>query len=183
MRGPRVIYRDEKGRFVRYRDRYRQGEFRDRKGRKIKIALVQAKRGDQYVDVGERALPPDVLVNVLSQREFESLPEATTVLHIFKSSKKYKAWDISEQIDKHKGIRRKEIKLVVTIQDGRRKKEVSVYHRIKSNAPASYSIFRRINDEIGFAGGFLYNTVNGKHLSDRKGKKVKLVSVRLEQIL
>lgn len=172
MPGPQVIFRDDRGRFLPYAKRYQKG-----------VALIQAKRGGRYVDVGQGTLAPDRLVDVLSRREFEALPEATIHLKTFSSKKKYKAWDISEQIDKTKGIRRKELKFTVTVQDGKRRRQITVYHKIKRNAKASYAVFRRINDEMGFEKLYFYKTAGGKILADRRGKKVTLVKVDMEQVL
>ena len=170
--GSRVIFRDSKGHFLPHSHRYLP-----------EVALVQAWRHGRYVTLAERPLPPSDLANVLSRPEFEDLKEATVPLRDYTSKSKYKAWDIAEQIDRTKGLRRKDLKMIVTIKDGNRQKKLTIYHRIKRNTSSSYRLFQRINEELGFAKMFLYNTVNGKHLSDRKGKKVSLVKIELQEVL
>jgi hypothetical protein len=171
-RTPRVIFRDIKGRFMNPRDRY-----------KSEVAMVQVVRNREYMIVSERMLPPDSLVNVLNQREFESLPEALVQKKFYQTKKKYAAWDIAEQIDRTKKIRRKDLKLTVELQDGKQKRKVVFYHRIKRNNPSSYHLFRRINQEIGLEGFFLYNKAGGKVLADRTGKQVKLIGINVEEII
>ena len=148
------------------------------------IQVVRRHFGDMiWHDLAERMLPPDFLAQVLTQPEFESLPEALEKVKDYASSKKYKAWDISEQIDVTKRIRRKDLKFTVELLDGRRKKTVTFYHKIKRNTSSSYSIFRRINQEIGLEGYFLYDRVAGKVLADRTGKQVHLVGIKVEEII
>lgn len=173
-RGPQIIFRDKMGRFLPYADRY-----------KPSVAMIQARRGrdKEYVVLAERSLSPEDLPQVLNQREFELLPEALVGFKTFTSDKKYKAWDIAEQIDRTKSVRRKDLKYTVTIDDGGRQKKVSFYHRIKANSPSSYSIFRRINQEIGMEGFYLYKQAGGKMVADRKGKQVKLVNIHVEKVL
>lgn len=171
MAKPRVIFRDALGRFMRAEDRY-----------KPEVAMVQAVRNREYIILAERMLKPDLLVQVLNQREFESLPEALFDRGTKSSTAKYKAWDIANQIDQMKGIRRKDMKYTVVVMDGKQKREISFYHRIKRNTAASYDLFRRINQEIGLEGFYIYRTAAGKILADRTGKKVRLVGVKVEEI-
>jgi hypothetical protein len=168
----RVIFRDARGKFLPQADRYTP-----------KVAMVQAVRNKYYTILAERGLPAKDLIEVLSQREFESLKEATKLVKDYSSKSKYKAWDIAEQIDKTKGIRRQDIKLTVSINDGGKLKQFSFYHQIKRNTSGSYNLFRRINQEIGLEGMFLYDQANGKMLADRTGKKVKLVGIKVEKIV
>jgi len=172
LKPPRVVFRDERGRFLNGADRYQP-----------KVAMIQVVRNQQYLVVSERMLPPEDLVNVLNHREFESLPEALIPKAYVKSTSKYKAWDVAEQIDRLKGVRRKQLKFTVQLQDGRRKREVVFYHKIKRNQKSSYHIFRRINQEIGLEGFYLYNRVGGKMLADRTGKQVKLLGIKVEEII
>lgn len=173
MANPRVIFRDKSGKFMRGEDRY-----------KPEVAMVQVVRRGAYITVAERGLPPEGLADLLNQREFESLPEALIQKGFYKSGKKYKAWDIAEQIDKTKGIRRKQMKYTVVVQDGTQRKSFSFYHHIKRNSQSSYALFRRINQELGLEGYFLYNkTPGGKLMADRTGKQVKLLGINAEEII
>jgi len=169
----RVVFRDPLGRFMRQADRYKPG-----------VAMVQAVRNKRYIILAERGLPPESLINVLSQREFESLPEALIDRGDYTSKKKYKAWDIAEQIDRTRGIRRKQLKFTIRILVGKRQKSVTFYHKIKRNTASSYAIFRRINQELGLEGYFLYDrTPSGKVLADRTGKQVHLQGIDVEEII
>jgi hypothetical protein len=169
--GPNIIFRDAAGKFVKYSERYLP-----------KVAMVQARRRGEYEVLAERVLPPEDLADLLSGREFEQLPEATTPFAEYTSNKKYKAWDIAEQIDSTRGVRRKDLKITMEIMDGKRKKQLSFYQKIKSNQKSSYHLFKRMNEELGFEGLHLYKTAGGKHLADRKGRKVRLVRVRVEEV-
>lgn len=168
----KVVFRDERGRFMPHAKRFDKH-----------IAMVQAVRNGYYTILAERGLGARDLAQVLSQREFESLGEATVPVKLFTSGKKYRAWDIAEQIDKTKKIRRQDLKFTVMIDDGGRKKAFTFYHQIKRNSKSSYQLFRRINQEIGLEGMFLYDRVGGKIMSDRTGKQVKLLGIQVEKIL
>jgi hypothetical protein len=167
----RVTFRDAAGKFLPATERYSG-----------KVAMVQVKRNKQWITLANRELPPDDLVQVLNQREFESLPEALVDVKDYKSKSKYKAWDISEQIDRTKRLRRKNLKFTVTIMDGTRRKSIAFYHNIKRNSASSYALFRRINQEIGLEGMFLYDKIGGKLIADRTGKKVSLVGIKVQEI-
>lgn len=168
-----VVFRDAFGRFLPQAERFTK-----------KVAMVQAVRQGQYRTLSDRPLKSKDLAQVLSQREYESLREATEVVKEFTSNKKYKAWDIAEQIDKTKGLRRQDLKMTVVVEDGGRQKRFSFYHQIKKNSKSSYQIFRRINQEIGLERMFLYDkTPGGKLLPDRTGTKVKLVGIKVEKVV
>lgn len=148
------------------------------------VAQIQVVRNRRYLTVAERPLPPEDLANLLSQREFESLPEALIDKGFFTSKSKYKAWDIADKIDKTKGIRRKDLKYTVIVQDGRQRREFSFYHKIKRNTQSSYTLFRRINQELGLEGLYIYRELaGGKILADRTGKQVKLIGIKVEEII
>lgn len=168
----RVIFRDKQGRFVAAKDRYQPV-----------VKSVQAFRGGEYVTIIARTPTPKSLVDLLNHREFETLPEALVKIKDYTPKSKYAAWNIAEQIDKTKRVRRKNLKITLKVMDGKRLKIIEFYHQIKRNAESSYSIFRRINAEIGIEGFHLYNEVNGKHIADRKGKQVRLVNVTVEEII
>jgi len=146
--------------------------------------MVQVWRGGQYVRVVEGKHPsPDELVQVLNQREFESLPEALAKVKTYTSTSKYQAWNIAEQIDKTKGTRRKNLKITLVLDDGGRERKLELYHQIKTNKASSYQIFRRINQEVGLEGFFLYDKVGGKILADRRGTQVTIKSVRVDKVV
>ena len=168
----KVVFRDAKGKFMPQASRFDKH-----------VAMVQAVRNGYYTILAERGLGAKDLAQVLSQREFESLKEATVPVKLYTSGKKYKAWDIAEQIDKTKKIRRQDLKLTVMVDDGGRKKAFTFYHQIKRNSPSSYQLFRRINQEIGLEGMFLYDRVGGKLMSDRTGKKVKLLGIQVDKVI
>ena len=145
--------------------------------------MIQAYRGGRYVKVAGEGVSPERLSNVLSQREFEALPEASILIRDIKSTAKYRSWDVAEKIDATKGIRRKQLKITMELIDGKRKRVITFYHRIKRNTKSSYRLFQRINEEIGFEGMFLYKSAGGKLISDRRGRKVTLGNVRVEEVV
>lgn len=154
-----------------------------------KVESVQAFRGGGYVEVVEshagKKIKPEDLIDVLNRREFEELPEALTEVAQYESKKKYKAWDVANQIDKTKGLRRKDLKITMELMDGKRKKTVSFYTKLKRTSTASYQIFSRMNKEVGTEGVQLFGShnVEGKHTADRKGKAVKLGKVIVEVVI
>lgn len=171
-KGLKIIFRDELGRFLPYSARYEKD-----------VKLIQVRRHGYYVDLAERPLPPQDLADLLSRPEFESLPEALKLVDTFESKSRYKAWDIAEQIDRARGIRRKTLKMTMTMRDGERLREVTFYHTLRRNAVSSYELFRRINNEVGFEGAYLYQRVGSKILADRRGRKVSLVNIKVEKVL
>jgi len=168
----KVVFRDSLGRFLAQAKRFTKD-----------VAMVQAVRNGRYIKLADKPLQSKDLTQVLSRSEYESLHEATEQVKYFKSGKKYKAWDIAEQIDKTKKIRRQDLKFTIEVDDSGRKKSFSFYHQIKKNSKSSYQIFRRINQEIGLERMFLYDTVGGKMLPDRTGKKVTLTGVKVEKVV
>jgi len=168
----RVIFRDQRGRFLSATHRYSK-----------ELGSVQIFRGGEYVTVIEEPTSPDELINLMSRPEFESLPEATVPFEYYESSKKYKAWDIAEQIDKTKRVRRKDLKFTIELQDGHRLRKISFYHKLKRNNPSSVEIWSRINQEIGLEGMFLYDKVGSKVLADRTGRQVTLKGIEVEEVL
>lgn len=168
----RVVIRNKLGQFMPLAKRY-----------EADVAMIQVVRHKRYTTVAERPLPPQDLANVLSQPEFESLPEAVKPIKSYTSGKKYKAWDIAEQIDATRGLRRKDLKLTVRVMDGDRQRKVVIYHKIKRNTKSSYALFRRINQELGLEGFYIYNRVGQKILADRTGKQVHLLEIEVERVL
>jgi hypothetical protein len=168
----KVIFRDGLGRFLPQAKRFTKD-----------VAMIQAVRNGRYIKLADRPLQSKDLTQILSRTEYESLHEALESVKNYTSKKKYKAWDIAEQIDKTKGIRRKDMKFTIEVDDGGRKKSFSFYHQIKKNSTSSYQLFRRINQELGLERMFLYDKVGGKLLPDRTGKKVTLIGIRMEKVV
>lgn len=171
----RVIFKDKHGKFVKHADRYKPGV----------VQKVFVKRRDRYVPVVEKGgLTPEMLADVTTRDEFESMPEAVREIKTFSSKKKYKAWDIAEQIDRSKGMRRKLLKITMEVEGvGRKPKFISFYHEINTNKSRSYHLFKRMNDAIGFENMNFYKTAGGKALSERSGKSVKLKTVKVEEVI
>lgn len=175
----RIIFRDAKGRFVAEAERY-----------STRVKSVQIRRRDPETDEtrwmtvakGGR-MTPQRLAELTTRTEFESMEEARIPLKEYKTRKKYAAWDIAEQIDATKGIRRKLIRVTMDIREGKRLRKVSFYHNINSNKKRSYHIFRRMNDALGMEGLVLYKKAGGRILPDRRGKEVKLEKVVVEEVL
>jgi len=173
---PRVLFRDAKGRYVSASHRY------------TKAVVVEAIRRGHSFDLVDTSLTggkitPQVLAQVLTKTEFESLDEALSPFKTFTTKKKYAAWDICEQVDKTKGARRKTLKYTMEVMDGKRMKKVSFYHIIKRNGKSSYGLFRRMNQELGLEGMYTYDKVGSKILADRKGKKITLKRVVVEVVV
>lgn len=168
----RVLLFDAKGRFLSDRDRYTS-----------RLARVMIKRGGRYVTVAKDSQTPSTLASVLSRTEFDSLAEAVSPIRTFKTRKKYAAWDLASQIDKIKGIRRKLLKFDIVVRDGDRKRVVSFYNVVKSNRERNFQIWKRINEALGASGYYTYDRVGSKILADRKGKKIKIESIALSQVL
>ena len=173
--GPNVIFRDKLGRFVAYKDRYDAS----------KVAMVE--RWDPYIQlhrpVADRMLPPMDLATLLPGQYFDVLPPAFVKMQEYKSTSQYKAWDIAQQIDQTQGVRRKQLRVTMEIIDGKRKRTITFYQKIKSNAESSYHIFRRMNSALGFENMHLYKTAGGKVIADRRGRKVSLSKVIVEEVL
>ena len=165
-----LYFRDDKGRFVAGKDRY------------TKATSIQAYREGELVTVLRDKITPERLAMVTSKPEFESLPEVTRPIKTFSSKKKYKLWDIADQIDKQKGLRRKLLKLTINVMDGQRLRKVELYHEITANQPRSYQLFKRFNEHLGIDGLVAYDKVGGKLMADRRGKKVKVQSVMVEEV-
>lgn len=169
----RIRFIDKKGRFVSAEKRYE----------KDKVARVQVKRRNRYVDVIVGKVTPEKLADVTSRQEFESLPPAHHQVAEFKSTKKYKAWDIAGKINSTKRVRRKLLRVTMEIDDKGRKRKVDFYTRINRNSSAQYNIFSRMNEALTGGKFFLYDRVSGKKIEGRKGKKVSLLRVTVDEVL
>jgi len=175
---PKPIFRDWHGRFVSPKDRYIPD----------KVALVQAWQGinvnARYVDIIRYTkVTPENMARLMTVDDYESLPATTKPLKSFKPKGKYQAWDIAEQIDKASGLRRKELRVTMEIQDGRQLKKVVFYTKIKANQKRSYQLFTQMNQAIGVEKMHFYNRVGGKLMADRTGKKVVLKKVTVDQMI
>ena len=170
----RIIFRDERGRFVSATRRYEKGLVRS----------VGVRRRNRYVEVITGPVTPEKLADVTSRQEFESLPPAFSKMAEYKSTTKYKAWDIAGKIDKTKRIRRKLIRVTMELKSGERKRSVSFYTRINRNQSASYNIFQRMNEALGLENMYLYDkTPSGKLIEGRKGEKVRLTRVIVDEVI
>lgn len=171
----RVLFFDSKGKFVSARSRY-DGV----------VSRVMVSRGRRYVEVFSKTktdLTPQQLANVTTRQEFESLPESYMFKAELKPKGKYQVWDLANQLDQMKGIRRKLMKVDVMVQDGKRLKVIPMYHIIKSNKKSSYHLFRRMNDVLGANNLFTYDRIGSKVLADRRGKKVSIKGIRISEVL
>jgi hypothetical protein len=123
------------------------------------------------------------MARLLTRDEYERLPEVPIALRSFSPKGKYQAWNIAEQIDRSKGMRRKDLKITMEVQDGKRLRKVTFYTKIKANQKRSYQIFSAMNQAIGAERLHLYKAVGGKLLADRKGRKVSLKRVVVEEVI
>ena len=177
-RRPQTLFRDWKGRFVSPMRRYEEDV----------VALVQSWRGygkhGKYVDVIQyTGVTPEKMARLLTRDEYERLPEVPVSFKEFKPKGKYQAWNIAEQIDRAKGVRRKDLKVTMELQDGKRLRKVSFYTKIKANQKRSYQIFTAMNQAIGAERLHLYKAVGGKILADRKGRRVSIRKVTVAEVI
>lgn len=170
----RVIFRDKRGKYVAESDRYKRGL----------VQTVQVKRRGRYVDVIEDGgLTPERVADVLTRQEFEGLSTSFRELKTYTSRAKYKAWDIAKQIDKTPSIRRKLIKVEMLLSDGQRTRKANFYVKLNRNQQASYTLFQRMNEAVGFDNMYLYNKIGQRVIEGRAGRKVSLVSVTVNEVL
>lgn len=174
---PQIIVKGFDGRFMKLADRYSD-----------KVASIWAYRSGRYVDLihpeytGQPVKPEDLMI-MLRRDEFEKLPEAVKAVKSFKPKSRYQVWNLSEQIDRTKGIRRKLIKLTIRVRDGRRLRKVTMYTKVKGNQKRSYQIFKQINDTLGAEGFFTYDRVGSKLLADRKGRKISIEGIDVDEVI
>ena len=173
-----VVFRDEYGRLVSPEDRYKLAD-------SVWVWRGGPKKG-KYVPVveGKKNIKPDVLVDVLYQPEFESLPPAYGQERSYKpKTNKYTVWNLAEQLDKTKGIRRKMLKVDVDVMDGKRLRRVSLITRIKRSGKASYQVFRSLTRALGAKGLFEYDRIGSKILTDRRGRKVSVKGMKVSEMI
>lgn len=174
---PVLLFKGYDGRFIKHSERYTD-----------KVASAWAYRSGRYVDLfhpeytGKLIKPEDLMI-VLRRDEFERLPEAVRPIASFKPKSRYQVWNLSEQIDKTKGMRRKLIKLTIRVRDGRRLRKVTMYTKVKGNQKRSYQIFKQVNDALGAEGFFTYDRVGTKLLADRRGKKISIEGIDVEEVI
>lgn len=168
-----VRFRGWDGKFVPAEDRFSG-----------KVKAVEAKRRGRWVYLIEDGdVSPKTLAVVLNRREFEDIPAAYDVIGEFKPHSKYQAWNVAEQIDNTRGVRRKLLRVKVVVDVGGKKKQVQFYQKINKNQKSSFRIFQRINETLGAEGLYTYKTINGKMITERKGKKVTIDKVIVEEVL
>lgn len=175
---PGIMVYDKKGRLLPWNKLYSS-----------KVKLVKVFRGTKYHTFFEPTkkmptLTPKWAAEFLTPDEFDRLPEFTKPIKDYSSKKKYQAWDVAGQIDKTRGLRRKLLKITMTVKTGGGQfRKISTYTKIKASQKRSYQVFAAMNQAIGAAGFFLYNRVGGKLLAERVGRKVKLMKVLVEEII
>jgi hypothetical protein len=171
---PAVIFRDKRGRFVSAAKRYSP-----------ETIMVQRRVRGQYVTVirGKGRITPFSLAQVLDRITYERLPPALVPVKEFRPRGIYKAWNAAGKIDKMRGLRGHLVKVTMTIADGKRRRQISFMHSMKKRARRNVSLWRHMNAAIGMQGFYFYNQVAGRILADRIGKRVDLVSVKVEKAI
>lgn len=173
-----VRFRGKDGKFVPAEERY------------SKAKSVEAFRRGRWVYLIEDGdVTPKTLAVVLNRKEFEAIPAAFEEIGEYtprrgKAHKGHEAWDIAEQIDKTKGVRRKLLRVKITVDVGKgKKKQVQFYQKINKNQKSSARIYHRINEALGAEGHYTYKTYKGKLIQGRQGTKVKITKVTVEGVL
>lgn len=124
-----------------------------------------------------KKLTPKNLADLLPRPEFEALaPNYGPERRIEPKDKRFTAWDLSQQVNKLRGVRGHTVKVTMTIKDGKQFKHITFYRRAKRKGDLTYGFFRQANAAVGNDGAYLYNRIGSKLFPDRKGRKVKLVS-------
>lgn len=168
-----VRFRGYDGRFLPAEDRLKKT-----------VKTVEAFRRGRWVTLIDSGnVTQKDLAVVLNRKEFEEIPAAYEEIGKFTPRSKFQAWNIAEQIDKTKGVRRKLLRINLVIQDGKKKSMIRFYQKINKNQKSSARIYHRINEALGAEGLYTYKMIGGKAITNRKGKKVKIVGVSVEQVL
>lgn len=167
-KGQKVIFRDDRGRFVSPKERYQKA-----------TTVQRLFRGKYHTVIEKRKVTPKLLVSVINQDEFEDLPaNYADDKPVESKAQKYRAWDLAGKLEKQRGVRGKVLRVTMNIMDGKRMREVTFFHRIRRRGPMQYSIFKAMNEAIKNEGGYLYNRIGSKLLPDRKGKHFHLAGIR-----
>lgn len=168
-----VRFRGHDGRFVPAEDRLKK-----------KVKSVEAFRRGRWVTLidGGKITQKDLAV-VLNRKEFEEIPAAYQPIKDISPRSKYQAWNLAEQIDKMRGVRRKLLRIKIVVDVGGKKKSIQFYQKINQNRKSSARIYHRINEALGAEGYYTYKSINGKTISERKGKQVKIVKASIEEVL
>lgn len=178
VKSKRVLFRDELGRFVAEADRYQKAVSVQRfvKGRYMTVT-----QDWRDLPVKKRRLTPKRLVDILNQDEFESLPSTFGGgRDITPTARKYVAWDLAQKAMKARGLRGKAVRVTMEIKDGDATRFISFIHQFRRKGAKPYGLFTHMNEAIGNAGGFFYNKIRSKLLSDRKGRQMHLKGIKLE---
>jgi CRISPR/Cas system-associated protein endoribonuclease Cas2 len=170
-----VRFRGKDGRFVPAEERFTQAVSVEAYRRGRWVYLIEEKKAGK--------INPKDLAIVLNRKEFENIAPAFDPIKTVKPRSKYQAWNIAEQIDKTRGVRRKLLRVKLTIQVGTKKKQVQFYQKINKNQKSSARIYHRINEVLGAEGYYTYKSVNGRLVTERKGKKVKILKAEVEQVI
>ena len=169
-----VRFRGTNGRFVRGEDRFTK---------QVKSVDV-FRRGRWVTVIDESGFTPKDLAQVLNRKEFEEIPAAYEPIQEYKPRSKYQAWNIAEQIDKTRGVRRKLLRVKVVVRVGKKKKTLQFYQKINKNQKSSARIYHRINEALGAEGFYTYKGhPAGGIIGERKGKKVAIIKVTVEQVI
>lgn len=130
-----VRFRDKAGRFVSPLDRYTD-----------KVWSVQTvEHGKLFTkwrreDSG-RNLEREDLYRFTRVNELEALPSIPTEMAVYKSDAAHQLWDIAKKIDRRKDIRGKFFRIDITIQDGKRTRNIKMFYNIHRKGHASYKLF------------------------------------------
>lgn len=171
-RGRKVEFRDENGRYVAESRRYQEATSMYRKYRGKMVRVWESSKG--------KRLRPKDLADLLPRDEFEALAanygDAKTIVP---KDKHFTAWDLSNQMNRVRGLRGHMVKVIMILKDGAQTKRVTFYRKAKRKGSMAYGFFKQANAAIGNAGGYLYNKIKNKLFPDRKGRKVKLLGWEL----
>lgn len=170
----KVVFRDKDGHFVKAEDRYVKG----------KVKTMEVMRRGKLVVVAEGGkFTPERIARVTTRQEFEALPDAFEPVKTFTSNKKYQAWDIAEKIDRTPGMRRKLLRVTLEVQVGTRTRRVHFYQKLRSNQRGNITLWRRINETLGFEGLYTYrDKPDGTRIPGRIGRKTTLKSVVVDEV-
>lgn len=172
-KGRKVIFRDDKGRFVAESERYQRA-----------TSVQKLFRGKYETIVDHKKVTPRLLADLLTRDEFESMAaNYSPPITLETKAKKYSAWDLANVAEGVRGLRGHMTKVTMNLQDGDRLRKVTFFHKVSRKGKFSYQLFRHMNSAIGNEKLFLYNRIGSKLLPDRKGKQVHLKSIEISKEL
>lgn len=182
---PHLVFKDEHGRFVAQKDRYR----------KARTAFVVAakkmpggiKKGGLIPLLEDRGRPitPSRLsegaARMLSRQKALQAVEAidpnfSGVERLVPKAKVFTAWNLAGQLDHQWGIKGKKIHVTMNLYDGKKLRRVSFYHHMRRDS-MQVSLWMHMNEALGLSGLFLYDKVGNRRIPGRSGRQVRLHSV------